>query len=135
MFLNYRRFNEAEFRAGKFKVPFGRDQLTSVFANSFISRSLIGAQLTPGRDIGAMVHGRLAGGGELPGGWFEHDGDNVRFSEDLRRTSSRRRRSTHGRRTRRAAPWEATRWPGACSSGSTPPSGTSRRGCLACAAG
>ena len=84
VFLNYRRFNEAEFQAGKFKVPFGRDQLTSVFANSFISRSLIGSQLTPGRDKGVMVHGELAGEKvNYSAGWFQHDGDNVRFSEDL----------------------------------------------------
>ena len=31
VYLNYRRFKEAEFRGGKFKVPFGLDQLTSVF--------------------------------------------------------------------------------------------------------
>ena len=58
-FLNYRRFEAAEVRGGRFKVPFGRDQLTSVFANSFISRSLIGAQLSPGRDVGVMAHGRF----------------------------------------------------------------------------
>ena len=58
VFLNYRRFEAAEIQVGKFKVPFGRDQLTSVFNNSFISRSLIGSQLSPGRDIGVMVHGR-----------------------------------------------------------------------------
>ena len=65
-------------------MPFGRDQLTSVFANSFIDRSLIGSQLSPGRDIGAVVHGRLGGGKvNYSGGWFDSDGDNVRFSEDL----------------------------------------------------
>ena len=84
VFLNYRRFEEAEFRVGRFKVPFGRDQLTSVFANSFINRSLIGSQLSPGRDIGAVVHGQLGGGKvNYSGGWFDSDGDNVRFSEDL----------------------------------------------------
>jgi phosphate-selective porin OprO/OprP len=111
LFLNYRRFNEAEFRAGKFKVPFGRDQLTSVFANSFIARSLIGSQLTPGRDIGAMVHGRLAGGKvNYSGGWFDSDGDNVRFSEDLE-ANEFEEAPVDGMVAGRVvvAPWEATR--------------------------
>lgn len=111
VFLNYRRFDEAEFRAGKFKVPFGRDQLTSVFANSFISRSLIGSQLAPGRDIGAMAHGRLAGGKvNYSGGWFQHDGDNVRFSEDLD-ANEFEEAPVDGMVAGRVmvAPWEATR--------------------------
>jgi phosphate-selective porin OprO and OprP len=82
--LNYRRWEQAEIQGGKFKVPFGRDQLTSVFANSFVSRSLIGAQLAPGRDRGVMVHGRLAKEAiEYQAGWFKRDGDNAAFSEDL----------------------------------------------------
>ena len=39
VFLNYRRFRSAEIQGGKFKVPFGLDQLTSVFSNSFVARS------------------------------------------------------------------------------------------------
>jgi phosphate-selective porin OprO/OprP len=111
VFLNYRRFNEAEFQAGKFKVPFGRDQLTSVFNNSFVSRSLIGAQLTPGRDIGGMVHGRLGGGKvNYSGGWFQHDGDNVQFSEDLEENEFEEA-PVDGMVAGRIelAPWEATR--------------------------
>jgi phosphate-selective porin OprO and OprP len=82
--LNYRRFRAAEVQGGKFKVPFGLDQLTSVFNNSFVSRSLIGNQIAPGRDRGVMLHGRVAG--DRVGyatGWFKHDGDNMRFLENL----------------------------------------------------
>jgi len=111
VFLNYRRFEAAEVRVGKFKVPFGRDQLTSVFNNSFISRSLIGSQLTPGRDIGVMVHGRLGGGKvNYSGGWFDKDGDNVRFSEDLD-ANEFEEAPVDGTLAGRVelAPWEATR--------------------------
>ena len=84
VYVNYRRYPAAEIQAGRFKVPFGLDQLTSVFNNSFVSRSLIGSQIAPGRDRGVMVHGQLAD--EVVAyqtGWFHHDGDNARFSEDL----------------------------------------------------
>jgi phosphate-selective porin OprO/OprP len=111
VFLNYRRFDAAEVQGGKFKMPFGRDQLTSVFGNSFISRSLIGSQLSPGRDIGVMAHGRLGGGKvSYAGGWFRHDGDNVRFSEDLEQNEFGEA-PVDGTIAGRVelAPWEATR--------------------------
>ena len=84
VFLNYRRFRSAEVQGGKFKVPFGLDQLTSVFGNSFIARSMIGTQLSPGRDRGVMAHGRLADERlRYRAGWFAHDGDNTLFTEEL----------------------------------------------------
>jgi len=84
VFLNYRKFRTAEVRAGKFKMPFGLDQLTSEFSHNFIERSLIGTQIAPGRDKGVMAHGRVAGDRmRYYGGWFLHDGDNMQFIEDL----------------------------------------------------
>jgi phosphate-selective porin OprO/OprP len=83
VFLNYRKFRAAEVRAGKFKMPFGLDQLTSEFSNNFIERSLIGTQIAPGRDKGVMVHGRAGDWLRYQGGWFLHDGDNMQFIEDL----------------------------------------------------
>ena len=83
VFLNYRKFRGAEVRAGKFKMPFGLDQLTSEFSNNFIERSLIGTQIAPGRDKGVMVHGRAGDWLRYQGGWFLHDGDNMQFIEDL----------------------------------------------------
>jgi len=109
--VNYRRFEVAEVRAGKFKVPFGRDQLTGTFNNSFVSRSLIGSQLSPGRDKGVLVHGRLGGGKmNYQGGWFQHDGENVRFSEDLPQNEFEEA-PVEGSLAGRVelAPWEATR--------------------------
>jgi phosphate-selective porin OprO and OprP len=84
VFLNYRKVRPAQVQAGKFKMPFGLDQLTSEFSNNFIERSLIGTQVAPGRDKGVMVHGRVAGDRlQYRGGWFLHDGDNMQFIEDL----------------------------------------------------
>ena len=84
VFLNYRKFRPVQVQGGKFKVPFGLDQLTSEFSNNFIERSLIGTQIAPGRDKGVMVHGRVAGDRlRYQGGWFLHDGDNSLFVEDL----------------------------------------------------
>jgi phosphate-selective porin OprO/OprP len=82
--LNYRRFRAAQVQGGKFKVPFGLDQLTSAFNNSFVSRSLIGNQIAPGRDRGVMLHGRVAADRVgYQAGWFKRDGDNMRFLENL----------------------------------------------------
>jgi phosphate-selective porin OprO/OprP len=81
IFLNYRRYATAEVRAGRFKVPFGREQLDSIFDVDFIERSLINSTLAPGRDTGAMVHGELAGILAYRTGVFAHDGDAARFDE------------------------------------------------------
>ena len=84
VFLNYRKIRPIQVQGGKFKIPFGLDQLTSEFSNNFIERSLIGTQIAPGRDKGVMVHGRVAGDRlRYQGGWFLHDGDNSLFVEDL----------------------------------------------------
>jgi phosphate-selective porin len=52
-----------QFQGGKFKVPFGRERLRSVSDLDFVERSNATRYLTPGRDIGAMVHGRTRGRG------------------------------------------------------------------------
>jgi phosphate-selective porin len=75
-FLNYRRFGSVQLRAGKFRVPFGRDQLTDPLHLDFVYRSRVGALLAPGRDVGAMVHGALFEGGlGYSAGVFRHDGE------------------------------------------------------------
>jgi phosphate-selective porin OprO/OprP len=77
--VNLTFFKRAQVQVGKFKVPFGLDELTGVSHNDFVYRSLGANYLAPARDIGTMVHGRFfkkslrywAGG-------FLHDGDNAR---------------------------------------------------------
>ena len=72
----------AQVRVGKFKVPFGLDQTSGESNLDFIYRSLGGSYLSPGRDIGAMVHGRFFDRGlNYWGGWFRQDGENSRSSK------------------------------------------------------
>ena len=47
-------------RAGRFKVPFSMEHTTSGFALDFLERSAAVTAMSPGRDLGVMVHGRLA---------------------------------------------------------------------------
>jgi phosphate-selective porin OprO and OprP len=77
--VNVTYLRNAQVQVGKFKLPFGRDQLTSVTHNDFIYRSLGASYLAPARDVGAMVHGSfLRHGLEYAAGAFRHDGDNAR---------------------------------------------------------
>jgi phosphate-selective porin OprO and OprP len=69
-------------RAGKFKIPFGLDELTGISNLDFVYRSLIASYLAPARDVGVAVHGRLFDRGlNYWAGVFRQDGDNARSSE------------------------------------------------------
>ncbi|HVH26627.1 MAG TPA: porin [Vicinamibacterales bacterium] len=69
----------AQIQAGRFKIPFGRDELTGIASNDFVYRSLGADYLAPGRDTGVMAHGRFFRRGlNYWGGIFRHDGDNAR---------------------------------------------------------
>jgi phosphate-selective porin OprO/OprP len=77
--VNLTYIKNAQVQIGKFKVPFGLDQLTGVTHNDFIYRSLGANYLAPGRDVGAQVHGSFMKHGlEYATGVFQHDGDNAR---------------------------------------------------------
>jgi phosphate-selective porin OprO and OprP len=68
-------------RAGKFKIPFGLEQLTGISNLDFVYRSLSARYLAPARDVGVAVHGRFFDRGlNYWTGWFRQDGDNVRSS-------------------------------------------------------
>jgi phosphate-selective porin len=84
-FLNYRRWRSLQFQAGKFKVPFGMDQRTGPTNLDFVYRSRIGAQLTPGRDTGLMLHGNFFEKGlRYEAGLFRHDGEIADAADDYR---------------------------------------------------
>jgi phosphate-selective porin OprO/OprP len=69
----------ARVRVGKFKVPFGLDQLTGISNLDFVYRSLGATSLAPARDIGVMVFGRVLGEKlDYSGGVFRQDGENAR---------------------------------------------------------
>lgn len=77
--VNLRYVKGAQVQIGKFKVPFGLDELTGVTHNDYVYRSLGANYLDPGRDIGAMVHGQFFKKGlSYAVGVFDHDGDNAR---------------------------------------------------------
>jgi hypothetical protein len=47
--------------AGQFKVPFGRQEMTSSEKQQFNERSILSGEFTRGRDQGVMLSGRVAG--------------------------------------------------------------------------
>lgn len=71
----------AQVRFGKFKIPFGLEQLTGISNLDFVYRSLSANYLAPSRDIGVMVHGRFFDRGlNYWAGVFKQDGENARSS-------------------------------------------------------
>lgn len=77
--VNVDYLDNLQIRAGKFKIPFGLDELTSVTQGDFVYRSLGADYLAPSRDIGVMAHGRFFKRGlNYWTGVFTHDGDNAR---------------------------------------------------------
>jgi phosphate-selective porin OprO/OprP len=72
----------AQVRFGKFKIPFGLEQTTSISNLDFVYRSLSANYLAPARDVGVMVHGRFFDRGlNYWAGVFRQDGDNARSSK------------------------------------------------------
>ena len=55
-YLDYAKYNEASVRFGKFKQPWGLEQLTSSNNIDFMERSY-NDQITPGKKLGAMLFG------------------------------------------------------------------------------
>jgi phosphate-selective porin len=74
--------NALQIRGGKFKVPFSLDETSGESNLDFVYRSLGGDYVSPGRDIGGMVHGRFFNRGlNYWAGAFKHDGDNSRSAK------------------------------------------------------
>ena len=61
VYVNLKATNLFEVKAGKFKVPFSLDVLTSEAAGDFVFRSIAARTLSPRRDVGVMAHGRTKG--------------------------------------------------------------------------
>ena len=77
--VNVGYIRNAQVQVGRFKIPFGLDELTGVTHNDFVYRSLGADYLAPARDTGIMVHGRFFKRGlNYWAGVFQHDGDNAR---------------------------------------------------------
>lgn len=72
-------------KAGQFKVPFGRQELTSSGNQQFVDRSLVSTEFAKGRDIGVQLSG-LAIGGKLDWrlGAFNGAGRNVTTNDNAK---------------------------------------------------
>ena len=85
LYVDYAQFKAVQIRAGKFKLPFGLDETTSVTNLDFIYRARISSRLAPGRDRGVTLHGRVFSGVvAYEAGVFRNDGDNARPSNSAR---------------------------------------------------
>jgi phosphate-selective porin len=79
VYVEFKQFDYARVRGGKFKLPFSLDENTSARNREFIYRSLAATHLAPGRDRGVMVTGRVFNRMIVyEAGVFDHDGRNAR---------------------------------------------------------
>jgi phosphate-selective porin OprO/OprP len=82
VYANWRTYRQLQVSAGRFKVPFGREELISISDVDFAFRSLVSTTIPPARDTGVMVHGRFFQRGlTYEVGVFDDDGDNGRLQE------------------------------------------------------
>jgi len=83
VFVELRKWRAMRVRGGRFKVPFGQERLTSISDLDFVHRSIATEALTPGRDTGVELNGRvLARTVTYMAGVFQHDGDVSRGGTD-----------------------------------------------------
>ena len=80
-----------QIKGGQFKVPFGRQELTSDTALQFVDRSIVSAEFEKGRDQGIQVWGQLPGsileyrlGVFNGGGRGRTTNDNSHYQQDAR---------------------------------------------------
>jgi phosphate-selective porin OprO/OprP len=85
VYVNFDYFDNFQVQAGKFKVPFSMEQLTSASDLDFINRALIASDLAPAREQGVAVHGRFFKRGvSYEAGIFRNDGENSESRADIR---------------------------------------------------
>jgi len=77
VFVNWTTFDAFSVKGGRFKMPFGLEQTTSVSDLDFAYRALGSVKIAPGRDKGVMAYGELLSGSLVyEAGVFDDDGDN-----------------------------------------------------------
>ena len=73
--VEWRQYRAVRIRGGHFKIPFGAERLTPVTDLTFARRSVVTETLTPGRDTGVQLSGRVFGDTvTYLAGAFRHDG-------------------------------------------------------------
>jgi len=91
VFADVRITRALQVRAGHFKVPFSLEQLTSATELDFIARAAAVSELSPSRDLGVMLHGRVAQRAlKYEAGLFEADGTTRLWAADAVRTLASR---------------------------------------------
>jgi phosphate-selective porin OprO/OprP len=81
-YLDFARYNEASVRIGKFKQPWGLEQLTSSNNIDFMERSY-NDQLTPGKKLGLMLFGEPKAGFTYAGSAFQMNDTKQDYKEDM----------------------------------------------------
>ncbi|MFZ3207699.1 MAG: porin [Geobacteraceae bacterium] len=77
-YLDYKLIDEFQILVGQDKVPFARQELTSSGAQQFVDRSNATDTFKPGRDAGAMLHGKIAKGlVDYNFGWYGGGGQST----------------------------------------------------------
>ena len=85
VYANYKQFDAVQIQGGKFKLPFGLEENTGTTNLDFVYRTMASTRLSPGRDIGVMVHGRVLNRFvRYEFGGFNHDGRNARSNDSER---------------------------------------------------
>ena len=82
VYVDWNTYKELSVEGGRFKMPFGMEQLTGPTDTDFAYRSLASSIIAPGRDKGGMAHGRFFGRGlTYEAGLFNSDGDNGKLTQ------------------------------------------------------
>lgn len=91
VFVNVRPIAAIQVQGGHFRLPFSLDENTGATSLDFVYRSLAARNLAPGRDPGAMLHGRVLPRRALRYelGVFRQDGRNARTRNLARVTGGR----------------------------------------------
>jgi hypothetical protein len=76
--VDFKPFEMLNFKAGKFKIPFGMEENTSPDRLDLVYRSRVSKFLAPARERGAMLHGKILHEKHLDyeAGVFRYDGEN-----------------------------------------------------------
>ncbi len=82
-YLDFAKYDQVQLRVGKFKQPFGLEQLTSSNNIDFLERSYVD-QTAPAKKLGAMIFGEPKPGLTYAGSAFQmNDVENDQKSEDM----------------------------------------------------
>jgi phosphate-selective porin OprO and OprP len=82
-FLDFAKYDQMQLRVGKFKQPFGLEQLTSSNNIDFLERSFVD-QTVPGKKLGAMLSGEVRPGLTYAGSAYQmNDVENDQKSGDM----------------------------------------------------